>query len=69
MLELGWAKGHSCSLLSHCEWRYSGHTSNFNQDGSRKAFPLVELLAGDDGLAGFASEELLMRITTHTSNS
>lgn len=69
MLELGWAKGHSCSLLPHCECRYSGHTSNFSQDGSREAFPLLELLAGDDGLAGFAPEELLMRITTNASIS
>ena len=63
MLELGWARGQSSSFLRQLCSMYSGQTSNFNQEGSRETFPL-ELFAGEDGLAGFASEELLIHILT-----
>ena len=59
--ELGWAKGQSSSLLKQLLLKYSGQTSNFNQEGSRETCPL-ELFAGEEGLAGFASDEVLIHI-------
>ena len=61
IFELGWARGQSSSFLRQLCSMYSGQTSNFNQEGSRETYPL-ELLAGEDGLAGFASDELLIHI-------